>query len=316
MKFYIYRLEFKTPVHFGNGRLSGSDEALYADTFFSALCHEALFQKGEQGIKELYDLVEAGNLRFSDLMPYKKDKKTNETVYYIPKPRIVVESEKSGDSGLKKRFKKLKYISYADLKDYVSGRYIPGDELEFGIHDIRGHAKINVGEDAEPYDVGDFTFTDTEEELAGLYFITGMTDDGILELLDKLTDSLSRTGIGGELSSGLGKFRAERQEAGVISKDIEEHLTGKFDDYISLSISMGKDEELDKALKGAGYELIKRSGFISEGRDSAEAIKKKEMYCFKAGACFKEKFEGKIFDVSPEGIHPVYRYAHPFWFGI
>ena len=37
MDYKIYKLKFKTAVHFGNGMLNSSERVLRADTLFSAL---------------------------------------------------------------------------------------------------------------------------------------------------------------------------------------------------------------------------------------------------------------------------------------
>ena len=42
MEYTGYKLVFSTSVHFGNGSLENSDNRIYADTIFSALCHEAV----------------------------------------------------------------------------------------------------------------------------------------------------------------------------------------------------------------------------------------------------------------------------------
>ena len=40
------------------------------------------------------------------------------------------------------------------------------------------------------------------------------------------------------------------------------------------------------------------------------------MYVFAAGSCFKNEFEGDIYDVTNGGSHPVYRYAKPLFMGV
>ena len=41
MEYAVYKLEFTTSVHFGNGMLSDTGVTFYADTLFSALYIEA-----------------------------------------------------------------------------------------------------------------------------------------------------------------------------------------------------------------------------------------------------------------------------------
>ena len=57
----------------------------------------------------------------------------------------------------------------------------------------------------------------------------------------------------------------------------------------------------------ATYSFEKRSGFVfGVGGDG---LKKKDLYVFGAGSCFKNCFAGDIYNVSRGSEHPVYRYA-------
>lgn len=83
---------------------------------------------------------------------------------------------------------------------------------------------------------------------------------------------------------------------------------------MTLSVSLPREEELETALAGAEYLLLKRSGFVASERYAPEQMRKKDLYVFQAGSCFPEKFHGDIYDVSDTcGRHPVYRYAKPMW---
>ncbi len=313
MQYSIYKFRFTTPVHFGSGRLSGSSDTLLADTVFSALCHEALSHEGEKGIKKLYDAAENDKLLISDLLPYAK-KAGKTTGYYIPKPIMKVETEAEGDSGVKKLFKKLRFIPFDRLTEFVEGHYVPGEETVFGGYNVRGNAKINVEDDAEPFSVGNFTFFDSEELSCGLYLVVGTEEQSLSEWIEMLLDSLSSSGIGGERSAGYGKF--ELIKASDVPNGFFDHLSVEYKKYISLSLCMSEGEELDHIIKGAGYELVKRSGFVSSGRATDEILKKQDVFCFKGGSSFLRRFTGKVFDVSAGTDHPVYRYAKAMLFGV
>ena len=47
-----------------------------------------------------------------------------------------------------------------------------------------------------------------------------------------------------------------------------------------------------------------------------EYRRKRDLYVFAAGSCFKNEFEGDIYDVTNGGSHPVYRYAKPLFMGV
>ena len=305
MNYYIYRLKFKTPVHFGDGRLNGSIGVIYADTLFSALCCEAVAMYGKSGAEKLFNAVNDGKMLISDTMPYAD-------TLYLPKPMTLVGSNEKGDSSLKKKFKNLKYIPVKDLNVFLSGGYEP-KESSFGKEDIRVCVRVNEEEDPDPFDVGiyDFFHSENDKQNTGLYFIAGLSDD-FCDTFDELMTSLSYSGIGGKRSSGYGKFSFTKMDGAALAKRFE----GNFKMYMSLSISMTDGDELKDIIPNASYELIRRGGFVFSGDYSDDPLKKRDMYCFKSGACFDRRFDGKVFDVSDGGAHPVYRYAKPLLFGI
>lgn len=303
MDYCIYKLKFTTPVHFGKGRLSAAAETIYADTLFSAFCQEALKIYGEDGIHRLYNMTASNKLVLSDTMPYCGD------VLFIPKPIITVDSknDRQGDSKLKKKFKKLKYIPFEDIEKYTSGEYMPVS-ASFGNDSIRAGVSVKTMGDNDPYNIGIYSF----ENNCGLYFIAGTEDKNGTDFIDELMESLSYTGLGGKTASGLGKFEYTYIDP---DKNMQNRFNGNYKKYMSLSVSMAEND-LENILKGASYELIKRSGFVASENYADTFLKKRDFYCFKGGSCFEKRFDGSVFDVSAYGGHAVYRYAKPLFIGI
>ena len=306
MTYTLYKLRYKTPVLFGRGRLGKTAFTFYADTLFSAMCIEAEKMKPD-GSKWLYDAAVSGGLCLSDGMLYVADS------LFIPKPMTEIKAAESGDPGLKKQFKKLSYIPLTDLDAYLSGNYDPthANELLEGLGKYSEQVRVSVGrdKDSKPYSVGTFTFADD----CGLYFICA-ADEEIVKDIDEIIKNISYTGLGGKISSGLGKFDYTPEKVPQI---IKERLEGDYEQYMSLSVCMGSEyDDMDTVLDGAGYELIKRSGFVASSAYSDEPVKKRDFYAFKAGACFTERFKGDVFDVGGGGAHPVYRYAKPMLMGM
>lgn len=273
MKKSIIKLKFKTPVHFGSGRLTDGNYELKADTIFSALCIES------RNIEKLVADARAGRIKISDAFPYIGQ------YYYLPKPMIHIKHE----SDNYKLFKKIKYIAEDAIESYLEGTLYPEDELEnfiLGEADIR--TQVCVGED--PFQVGTYTF----RENAGLYIIVEHADGDIIEIFDRLQYS----GIGGKRSSGRGRFTYTMEACFDFPKGNKKIL---------LNSAMAKEGELESALEGASYLLQKRSGFIHQSR-----YKKQDLYTFQAGSVFENCFEGEIFDVGNDE-HPVYNYAIPMF---
>ena len=75
MNYFLYKLKFTTPVHFGKSdsaqSLFGSRLNVAADTLFSALCHTALEMGGTDQLDRLIEAAREGNLLLTDAFPWK-----------------------------------------------------------------------------------------------------------------------------------------------------------------------------------------------------------------------------------------------------
>jgi len=312
MFFYAYKLHFPVGVHFGNGSLWDGNNTLPADSFFSALCLEALEQSGARGIENLTAAAKSGSIKLSDLFPYMGDE------LYLPKPLYPIKKETEGDSALKKGFKKLKYIPASQLESYLRGDLNPLVEAErlkkLGVFEMRtmsarrAEEKVATG-DSLPYQVGVYRFA----ENSGLYLLAGFGEAELRKSFEGLLNALSYSGLGGKRSAGLGGFTFTR---GEVPPKLARRLGTDGGTLMSLSVSMARQEELARATEDACYLLQKRSGFITSATYAPEPRRKRDFYAFRAGSCFKNSFDGDVFDVSGGGAHPVYRYAVPLWMEI
>lgn len=308
MKYKLYRVKFSTAVHFGNGRLSSTDNVFLADRLFSALCIEAVKNHGSNGAAKLADMVKDNRLVLSDSMPY-----IGQTLY-IPKPIVHIETTDSGNSAVKKAFKKLNFIPADKLDEYLKGGLdaeYEGNLLaeQLGKNTEKISAAVFENDNTLPYRIGTYEFS----ENSGLYFIMGYDSDDVYDFADSLIYSLQYDGIGGKITSGLGKFMTVMED---IPDSFAKRLEDRYKKYMSLSVCMASNEDLERAVSGATYSLIKRSGFISSSNYADRPLKKRTIYCFTAGSCFNCRFEGDVFDLGGNGSHPVYRYAKPMLMGV
>jgi CRISPR-associated protein Csm4 len=308
MNYSIFKLAFTTALHAGGKILTDSGYNLYADTIFSALCHEALKIKREDGIEELVRLAREDRLIISDALPYIID------TYFIPNPILLSDSIAEKEQ-VNKPFKKLQYIPLTSLGEFIKGEIDADKAVKafegFGKSYLRVGVNIRsreTGGDPEPYHVGGFTFA----EDAGLYIIAG--EEGVSGIVENYFEALSFAGIGGKRSAGMGKFNCDK------ITDIADFIPylgfkeGRGN--ITLSVCMAKDDELSTATDGAYYRIQRRSGFVSS-LDYAETPRKRaDFYAFSTGSSFKNRFGGDVFDLSGGGRHSVYRYAKPFFFGV
>lgn len=305
MEYGIYKLDFKTGVHFGTGMLNESAMTFYADQLFSALYIEAL----KQGCaEEFMNNVRTGQLLFSDAFPFIGQQ------YFVPKPMLYVENKgrEQGDSIKKKKLKKLLFLPEEELNAFLDGSLEYKDDPLKNIGRFVQQTKGNVRsgeEDTRPFRVGMFNFN----EESGLYVVLAYEDVTGKELFEELFEALSYTGIGGEKSSGLGKFVLR---TGKLSADYRRRLEDKTGKNMLLSVALPQQEEMEGALEEASYMLVKRSGFIDSQTFASELQKKRDLYVMGSGSIVKYRFKGDVYDIAPAGKHPVYRYAKPLFLGV
>lgn len=303
MEYRLYKLEFTGGVHFGTNSLDSTEYTFAADTLFSALCQEAV-KRGTETLDTLLQYANRDKLCFSDAFPYMSN------CYYLPKPLLHIENaDQNGDSIIKKAYKKLKYIPSDLFGDYLKGSFpveSAGKLDELGTTVIKVSASVRGEEETRPYRVGVFYYN----EGCGLYFIAGYEDEQVSEFLEDLLESLSFSGIGGKRNSGLGRFELHSAK---VPDGIRKRLEGNGGEFMSLSVSLPMESELEDAVEGSHYLLSKRSGFVASEYYAPEQTRKKDLYVFTAGSCFHHKFRGGIYDVSSHGEHPVYRYAKPLF---
>lgn len=306
MKYRLYLLDFYNGVHFGKGNLDSTELTFHADTFFSALFQEALkLGKEEEFLSE----SENGRIVFSDAFPYMGQ------TYYIPKPMVqadVKDENSKGDSTEKKLFKNMKYIPLEHIEKFMAGDF-PKEHLEdmkkLGKYSMKVSAGIRGNEEPEPYRVNAFYFGDGN----GLYIIAGYQNENVLNLFEELLKSLSYRGMGGKKSSGLGRFEYCGK---AVPKEIEDKIAVKGSRNILLSTALPEDSELLDVLNDASYSLIKRSGFVDSETYAAQQMRKKDLYVFAPGSCFRNPFGGRIIKERNGGTHPVFRYERAFFLGV
>ncbi|GBR73422.1 CRISPR-associated protein Csm4 [Candidatus Termititenax aidoneus] len=319
----LYKLRFTATVHFGAERpgigLEKSQPHCYADTFFSALCQEILALHDEPRLREFIQTVQAGKFLFSDLLPYVGDE------LYVPKPvhRLAREDndEMEVPNGGKKKMKKIKFIPVTELAEYLcSGQ---AEVQEFAVEIMYDKTQILRQPETKPDGIKHTELFSVSvhrfKENCGLYFIVELPEEQ-KAWFDNLLKSLGLTGIGGEVSSGYGKFEfaAGQSLTPAIGSPAEKELLVRLTNdiaarYMTLSCFFPKDAAEIAVLQGkeSRYVLIPRGGFVSSPAYADTPTKKKPIVMVKAGSCLAGKVEGGIVDVSDRGTHPVWRYGKP-----
>ena len=308
LDYSIFKFKFTGQVHFGEKALENTKIGFGADTLFSALCIEAIKQ-GEEVLNNLIRYVHNNQLLISDAMPFIGKE------LYIPKPVMRIEKNNyDGNSRVKKKYKNMRYIKLSLLQEFLNGEYPIDNEQDFaeklGKKTVLTRVALRGEEESLPYRVGAYEFADSN----GLYIVAGFGNDKIKGKFEELMEALSLVGIGGKRFSGLGRFEMFCDKTNKV--DFEKRLKGEFNKYMTLSLSLPREDELEKALQDAEYILERHGGFVQSDRYADSHYRKKDLFVFGTGACFKYKFQGDIYDVSSSGRHPVYRYAVPMFLGI
>ena len=151
MNYCVYKLTFPQGAHFGNGTLDETSFTFPADKLFSALYIEAL-KAGCEGT--LLESAEKGRLLLSDALPFVGSQ------YLVPKPILYVERAKKSDVEDRKKYKKRKYLTLAELDAYMDGTLNLSDDpmAQFGMESSQTKIHLIPGEDAMPYYVGAYHY--------------------------------------------------------------------------------------------------------------------------------------------------------------
>lgn len=319
MNSLLFKLAFDAPVHFGSsdGALSlySSEEHFRADTLFSALCHTAIRSGNPGALERLCSCAHNGRLILSDAMPWRGD------TLFLPKPIVSSEHTEEIPARLRKEIKKLKWISVTDFEAFstsVAGGapFVPKESPLFGVQQVFTKAAVQDGEDARPYDVGTFRFY----ENCGLWFLC-LCDEDDAPWLEQLVTTLGCSGIGGKVSSGYGAFHVD--DLIYLDDPFDEQTQWLADALhrdngcaLLLTTALPDDAELESALDGACYRLVRRGGFVQSEEYSDEPMKKETQYYLAAGSTVRNRFCGSLFDVGKSGDHPVFRYSKPLFLGV
>lgn len=151
------------------------------------------------------------------------------------------------------------------------------------------------------------------ENKAGLYFLLNISDD-FLEVEPDLESDLIQSlailgeeGLGGERSSGAGRFTILSWES--LPPEWEAIINFQSGDHYSLvSLFWDDSVSLDWLGESSRYTLQERGGWIASPY-SGRQLRRQMIRMFEEGSVFPEQPCGQLADVTPEGFnqHAIYR---------
>lgn len=288
---YAVKMRLQSPLHLGEIGL-GMEEAgslLHSDTLYSALCIAWL---------DLFGLEGELPLRLSSAFPYV------ELDYYWPKP--LLDPPGFEDTETRHEYRKLvQQTSFVDQDTFSA--WICGDPVDYPrlqvklellndrlTYNLRPKVALDrITRDSNLYHIGEIVFH--REKDAGLYFGVECEPEQWPKLKAVMAH-LGECGIGGERSSGYGRFHPEFIEEFPF---VEEPSGNR---YLTLSLVLPENPaELETVFS---YQLLNRSGWTG-------AQRQKTVFMFAEGSVFNREVRGSICDTA-ELNHPVYRNGSAF----
>jgi CRISPR-associated protein Csm4 len=330
----LVKLDFgRNPVHFGDLGIGmeASNERAYSDTLFSAWVSSYARLFGREAIEQL--LARFPQEKQSPLLepPFCLSSTFiyHGETYYLPSPLKYPPGYPESDLSFAKEYKKLNYLPLKIWQRWYQGDgFTSADRAELELKVKQPKTSGNL-ETEHTFDYGkafqsqripkvslDRTtrasnfyhvgFVQFQPE-AGLYFLIHFpTADPELETqLEAALNLLGEDGIGGEKSSGAGRFTATWQ---ALDSTWEDVITLSRPSAYSLISLLWQRPFESEYLQEASYTLRERSGWIVSPVSGQQA-RRQAVQMFAEGSVFPQPISGMLADVTPEKFkaHSIYR---------
>lgn len=309
-KWKLVKLDFKNnPAHFGELGIGMEEtsERVRSDTLFSALAI-AYSRLGEdiELFLQRFEEKDMPPFRLSSSFIYRET--GNGVTYYLPRPKHPpIKYPISNDIDIAKDYKKLSFIDLATWKSWYQDTQFDTSNLPKSYYSecfkLEKQPKVaidRVNRSTNIYHTAFVRYRSEPNNKSGLYFLIELNDANLENDLRGALELLGEEGIGGERSSGAGRFEPSWH-------DLDDHwkklvsFKGNFQSLISLYW----DDDKLISLDNSSYELLERGGWITS---AAKNQRRKKVTMFAEGSVFQEAPLGKLADVTPEGFnHRIYR---------
>jgi CRISPR-associated protein Csm4 len=331
----LIKLDFgRSPAHFGELGIGieETSERVRSDTLFSAWmsAYARLFGKNE--VEELLQkfLHDSPPTRMSSTFIYCQD--GERTIYYLPRPlKFPIKYPEGDDSEFFKTYKKLNYIPLEIWQRWYQGEgFTNSDAQELIVQQTKGKSdgELQRGKDyyKNAFKIGQIPKTTVdrvtratnfyhtgfvqfgaEKNPSGLYFLLyfPQSDRQIENDLHAALNLLGEEGLGGERSTGAGRFTAQWLELPETWQNIVSFSEGTYYTLMSLFWELPLPEGF---LKHASYDVQERGGWIASPF-SGRQLRRQFVRMFTEGSVFTAEPQGKLANVTPQGFetHAIYR---------
>ncbi|MBW4595330.1 MAG: type III-A CRISPR-associated RAMP protein Csm4 [Brasilonema angustatum HA4187-MV1] len=321
--------------------LEETSDHVRSDSLFSAWVSAYARLFGKDAVEELLHKFPTDKqpqlispLRISSTFIYRQE--NERTIYYLPRPlKFPINYPQRTEKELEffKTYKKLNYLPLEVWQRWYQGEGFINTDAEELIAETKGKSQEHLRQagtfdykkafeiDQSPkiavdritratnlYHTGFVQFQWEQngngiQSLSGLYFLLQFSPEG-----EKLADNLKAAlhllgeeGLGGERSSGAGRFQAEWLELPENWQKIVKFSAGTHHTLMSLFWEPSFPNDF---LNNASYEIQERGGWIAENQ-----VRRKMVRMFSEGSVFPTPPQGKLVDVTPRDFkkHCIYR---------
>ncbi len=323
MKQYIVRLTFSSPLHIGSDEsligVEGVQSTIHSDTLFSGMINVwARLQPGRTrrdmpGVGEVIETFVNGPppFRISSCFPYVGWK------YYLPRPLTLHRELYDPANRLEygKSVKERKFLFYRDFLKWCEGTDVLRDmagKSEPHQETIIPRVAIDRSNAASNLFHCGMVYFDQD---SGLYFFLEVEDDwlGYVEAILRL---LGESGIGGERSTGCGRFTHKIVEGIETESQWQRIFSGPDDANAHCLLSLYHPLESEVPMfqsddERLAYEIVPRRGWVFSSIVGMQ-VKRKSCNMLGEGSIVPQKPAGHLADVTPCGFpqHDVYRYGY------
>lgn len=343
----LIRLNFgKNIAHFGEVGigLEETSERVRSDTLFSALISVYARLYGKADVEKLLESF-GQNIEppfcHSSTFIYRclgEQKNKENYIYYLPKPLTFPNKYPIGDDlEFTKVYKKLTYLPLKiwrrwyqtegfqesdrneliadNKKDKIDSSLEKAGVFSYGeTYKIAKHPKVAIDRATSAtnfYHTGFVQFEHENQAHSGLYFLLYFpeNDSKLEQKIHNVLYLLADEGIGGERSSGAGRFSLEWLELPRIWQKVINFSNSNA--HSLLSLLWGKPEKFQEEIadKTVSYNVIDRGGWISSSPSGLQKRRQK-VRMFAEGSVFPFQPKGSLANVTPKdfkGGHQVYR---------
>lgn len=334
------------PVHFGEVGigLEAITERIHSDTLFSAwvsayakiypeLITQLLDKFPYPGNPQLSPFQVSSTLVYGYQENSQKKNDDAECIYYLPTLLQPPRNYPIDDLKLAKIFRKLKFVPRSIWQRWYQGDgFDDADRQELLTKPEARQGKLTA---AGTFSYSEMFQTQTLPKVAvdrihhgtnfyhtsftyfpaqaGIYFLFKMSEPNpiLFQQLQASLELLGDEGIGGERSSGAGRFQATWHDLSPTWRSIiEESTTHNSHALISLFWDDPKICADLVANSNTRYQLQERGGWISA--QSGRQLRRKNIRMFTEGSVFLQPPQGQLAIVTPQELdrkkhHPIYR---------